>query len=503
MGVTSKEDYSALVRSCRKQTRKAKAATELQLALSIKDNKKSFFRYVGSWRKSRGNIGPLLNQMRQLTTDAQEKANLLNRYFALVFHQPHGTPVPATGQGSPGEGDPLPSIDADFVKEHLEKLDTLKSAGPDNLHPRVLKELVSIIAQPVAQIFENSWRSGVVPEDWKKANVVPIFKKGRKVDPANYRPISLTSILGKILEKFIKEAILNGLAGANILRDSQHRFVAGRSCLTNLISFYDQVTYHLDKGEEIDVIYLDFKKAFDLVSHNHLLEKLANCRLGSSTIHWLENWLRGRTQRVVIDGNHLSWCPVTSGVPQGSVLGPILFNIINDVDTGVRSGLAKFADDTKLWGKASTPEDRRVIQADLDRLSKWADENLMVFNADKCKVLHLGKKNPQHPYRLGSAMLASTMEERDLGVIIDHKMNMSLQCDAAASKATKTLACIRRCFSSKSWDVILPLYSALVRPQLEYCIQFWAPQFKKDVEKLERVQRRATRMIRSGKQTLR
>ena len=119
-----------------------------------------------------------------------------------------------------------------------------------------------------------------------------------------------------------------------------------------------------------------------------------------------------------------------------------------------------------------------------------------MFNTEKCKVLHLGRKNLQHPYRLSSATLVSTTEERDLGVIIDHKMNMSLQCDAAASKATKILACIHRCFSSKSQDIIFPLYSALVRPQLEYCIQFWAPQFKKDVEKLERVQRRAMRMIR-------
>uniref|UniRef100_A0A7M4E698 Reverse transcriptase domain-containing protein n=1 Tax=Crocodylus porosus TaxID=8502 RepID=A0A7M4E698_CROPO len=274
--------------------------------------------------------------------------------------------------------------------------------------------------------------------------------------------------------------------------------------LTNLISFYDQVTYHLDKGEEIDVIYLDFKTAFSLVSHDHLLAKLANCGLGSTMICWLGNWLCGRTQRIVIDGSQSSWCPVTSGIPQGSVLGPILFNIfINDVDTGVRSGLAKFTNDTKLWGKVSAPEDRRVIQADLDKLSKWADENLMVFNTEKCKFLHLGKKSLQHPYSLGSATLSSTTEERDLGVMVDHKMNMSLQCDAAASKTTKTLPCIHRCFSSKSRDAILPLYSALVRSQLEYCVQFWAPQFKKDVEKLERVQRRATHMIRpSGKQTL-
>ena len=240
------------------------------------------------------------------------------------------------------------------------------------------------------------------------------------------------------------------------------------------------MTHHLDKGEEIDIVYLDFKKAFSLASHDHLLAKLANCGPDVTTIRWLGNWLPRRTQRVVVNGSQSSWCAVTSGVPQGSVLGPILFNIfISDVDTGVRRELAKFANDTKLWSKASTPEDRAVIQADRDRLMKWADENLMAFNTEKCKTLHLGRKNLQHPYRLGSATLDSTTEERDLGVMSDHKMNMSLQRNAAASKVTQMLACIHRCFSNKSWDMILPLYSALVRPQLEYCIQFWAPQFKK------------------------
>ncbi|XP_059575866.1 small integral membrane protein 35 isoform X2 [Alligator mississippiensis] len=149
------------------------------------------------------------------------------------FTSPMGRPC-LMGQGGPGEGDPLPSINADLVKEHLERLDTFKSAGPDGLHPRVLKELASIIAQPLAQILESSWRSGEVPEDWKTANVVPIFKKGRKVGPANYRPISLTSVLGKVLEKIIKEAILNRLADGNILRGSQHGSVAGNEPISIL-----------------------------------------------------------------------------------------------------------------------------------------------------------------------------------------------------------------------------------------------------------------------------
>uniref|UniRef100_K7EX00 Reverse transcriptase domain-containing protein n=1 Tax=Pelodiscus sinensis TaxID=13735 RepID=K7EX00_PELSI len=158
--------------------------------------------------------------------------------------------------------------------------------------------------------------------------------------------------------------------------------------------------------------------------------------------------------------------------------------------------LIKFADDTKLRRVATNLEDRVIIQNDLDKLEKWSEVNRMKFNKDKCKVLHLGRNNQFHTYRMGSDCLGRSMAERDLGVIVDHKLNMRQKCDAVAKKANMILGCINRCFESKTREVILPLYSALVRPQLEYCVQFWAPHFKKDAEKLERVQRRATRMIK-------
>ncbi|XP_059575306.1 uncharacterized protein LOC132245913 [Alligator mississippiensis] len=152
--------------------------------------------------------------------------------------------------------------------------------------------------------------------------------------------------------------------------------------------------------------------------------------------------------------------------------------------------------DTKMWGEVDTLEGGERLQLDLDRIQKWADENRMGFNVDKCRALHLGRRNPQHTYRLGSSPLESTEAERDLGVIIDSKMNMSRQCQTAASKASQTLSCIQRCISSRSREVILPLCATLVRPQLEYCVQYWAPHFKRDVASLERVQRRVTRLVR-------
>ena len=395
-------------------------------------------------------------------------------------------------------------ITPELVEKKLKDLNPHKSCGADGVHSYVLRETAKSMSIPLALIYQKSLDEGVCPEEWKCANVTPIQKKGDWTEPSNYRPVSLTSQVCKVLESIIRDRIVQHLTDNKLLNDAQHGFREGRSCLTNLLETLEQWTEIIDEGDCIDVAYLDFRKAFDLVSHEHLIYKLSKYGIKGQILNWIRDFLKDRTQRVVIRGTASSPRNVTSGVPQGSVLGPILFLIfINDLPIELLSRLSLFADDSKLFSRIMTNRKSKFkdvngskrLQKDLNKVVEWAEKWKMEFNIDKCKIMHLGYNNPKNVYSMGNTTLNATEEERDLGVIIDNKLDFGKHINTIVARANRILGLIRISFACMNIPMFLNIYTAQVRPLLEYCVQVWSPHKRKYIQLIERVQRRATKLV--------
>ena len=394
-------------------------------------------------------------------------------------------------------------IDSHGVKCLLDKLKPHKASGPDGIQARILKECSGELADTLSDIFNQSLSTGQVPRDWRDASVAPAFKKGDRYNPVNYRPISLTCISCKVFEHIIVSNIMRYISKHDILTDIQHGFRENRSCETQLVQFVHDLAENLDRSKsrkvsQTDILIMDFAKAFDKVPHKRLIHKLNHYGIRGTTLKWIEAWLSNRSQRVVLEGTESDPASVVSGVPQGSVLGPVLFLLfINDLPKGLSSSVRLFADDCVLYRNISSQSDCEILQNDLNQLQKWEQTWLMSFNVSKCEVMRMSRqRNPiSHDYLLHGQVLEAVDNSKYLGVTLSNKLDWTKHVDSVAGKATKTLGLLRRNLSFAPSKTRAMAYKTIVRPQVEYASPIWNPHNKSSIQRLEKVQRTAARWI--------
>ena len=483
---------------CNREIRAQKKEFERNIAANVKRNPKIFWNYVKYATGGQKEIPPIKNNQGESITNNGDKAEIFNKYFCEVYTDEDMVNVPVIP-----ESDNIPVLDQctltlEIVKKQLDKLNISKAAGPDLIHPRIIYELRDVLALPLYLIFNKSLTEGKLPTQWKEAYIRPIFKKGSKHMVSNYRPVSLTSVCCKILERIIRHDIMDHLERNSLISKNQHGFRSGRSCCTQLLELMEIWTDLLDKGSAWDCIYLDFAKAFDKVPHHRLSKKLKGMGIKGNLHKWLESFLDNRYQSVVIKDTKSAAREVTSGIPQGSVLGPIMFIVyINDLPNAVNSYVKIFADDTKLFRVISNNEDRQSLQSDLEALHNWSQKWQLKFNESKCKIMHYGSHNPNYSYSINNIALEPSATEKDLGVTFDDGLKFSKHVSSITAKANSRLAIIKRSMNELTIDIFLPLYKALVRPLLEYCSPVWNPLLKRDRTEIEKVQRRATKLVKS------
>jgi len=469
------------------------------LADNNRNNKRNFFRFFKARRHDTNTITSLKDNNNTLITTPRHKAQLLNTHFQSVYthednqipNMPH-SPFP-----------PIPPLDisTNGIRKLLEGLDITKSTGPDDIPAYILKTYASILAPILQAIYTQSLSSTSLPSDWLLANINPLFKTGDRTDPTNYRPISLTSIPCKIFEHILHKHIMNHLDTNNILTDSQHGFRPKRSCESQLITTFHDIPQQLDRRDirQVDAVVLDFAKAFDKVPHKRLISKLKYYGISGPTLHWITAFLTDRTQRVLLDGSSSDSVPVYSGVPQGTVLGPLLFLLyINDLPLStVNSSTRLFADDSLLFRAVKTTDDCRLLQEDLDALLRWERTWQMHFRHDKCKILRFTRSHSpiQHIYTLGDTELETVQSHKYLGIHISSNLKFNTHIDAICFKANRTLGFLRRNLHGCTQDIKHLAYNTLVRPTLEYCSTVWDPYTHRNIDRLERINTKAARFI--------
>lgn len=500
--------FSAVNRELRGYAVKQQSDYERSLIDRSAENPKLLHSYIRNKKVGRPTVGPLLLQQDNLTDDAATMAELFASSFSSVF-----TSL------SPSHPSPHRMFDGSLTQieithEHirtvLRELQPESAMGPDDLHPYVLKACADELAYPLQIIFRRSLREGDLPTRWKTSLVIPIFKKGSRFDPLNYRPISLTSVVCKTMERLVCTQLRDYLETNSLLTTNQFGFRSGRSTMDQLLLVYNTVSKNNDLGGVTDVIFFDFSKAFDVVCHKILIDKLRSIGFSGKLIDWIASFLQGRVMNVKVKDRVSRPRPVTSGVPQGSVLGPLLFLVyIDSIASNLSSEYKIFADDLKLYAcvkhvPGTTVSSSSLIQNDIDTLHATAASWCLKINPSKCAVLRFARPRASLPppvYFLDGQQIPHVETYCDLGVVVDQQLKFHDHIRTVVQKASGLSHSFLKSTVCRSPQFMMFLYTSHIRPIIEYCSCLWHTGFVEDLRVLENIQRRWTKRI-DGLKTL-
>ena len=475
------------------------------------------FKEYGASRKTATNeIINGLRQNSQLISDDKEMANVFNKYFVNVAAQLKGPAETSdfkhiaehvNSKVASNTSFHIPEINSSFVRNFLKSLDATKATGLDCIGPKILKIAPDILCPSISYVINKSLASGIFPQPWKEAKISPIFKNGSKDDVNNYRPISILPTLSKIIEKWIQKHLMSFLNNHNLLHEKQSGFREGHSTESALILMIDSWLKAINDGKFVGCLMVDFRKAFDLVDHNILLQKLKLYKCDESSLSWFNSYLSNRTQRVAMNNKCSDSEQISFGVPQGSILGPLLFLIfINDLPLALKHAVTSidlYADDTTVYDIQSSMETlQQNLQNSLILLNKWCRENGMVINTDKTKVMLITSRQKRYKLQNDSLFLNSdgvdlklSSNEKILGVQIEENLIWNGHFQYISKKIASSLWLLSQIKSFLSVDDKLLFYNAYIRPHLEYCSVIWGNSTNLNIQKVTKLQRRACKLI--------
>ena len=492
---------------------------ENKVVNAMKLNPKAFFAYGRAKQKTKARVGPFLDPDTGIPNpDPDFAAKLLSDQYSSVFTQPRPefevknfTDFFSGGTEWRQQHEGRPTLhDIKFKESDIEMackdLKASSSPGPDGFPALLLKTASRELRRPLFLLWRASLDQGVIPADLLLVMISPVHKGGSRGVPANYRPVALTSHITKMFERVVRRWLVAHLEENNLLPDGQHGFRANRSCLTQLLAYWDNILDQLEEGKGVDVVYTDFAKAFDKCETGVLIHKLKECGVRGKVGCWLAAFLDPavRKQAVGVDGRLSDLQPVVSGVPQGTVLGPCLFLVhLLDIATNLSAGTVatSFADDTRIQHGIASEQDCEVLQSDLDSVYNWADQVGMQFNAGKFELLRFWVDRDTAPDILYMAPDGGPIEEkeslRDLGVRMCTDLTFSEQIDLTVESGTRMAGWALRTFRGRNRYLMLTILRSLIQPRLDYCSQLWSPRDQGSINRLEGVQKGFISQIRN------